>query len=90
MHTRVHIAVKGRKRLEPARRRHTYTHVYTRTQGIEKEEGGGEIGRKGQTKEIMHSIICVLAKTDRFCFIKLTDRTRDDDERKDDVEDGLC
>lgn len=44
---------------------------------------------KERDKKRLHLIICVL-ELDRFGFIKFTDRTRDDDERKNDVKDGLC
>lgn len=45
--------------------------------------------KKREIKKITHSIICVL-ELDRFGFITFTDRTHDDDERKNNVKGGLC
>lgn len=45
--------------------------------------------RKKEIRKRSLSIICVF-ELGRFGFIKFTDRTRDDDERKNDVKGGLC
>lgn len=75
--------------IDTGRHIHTYTtqnvHGYTHTTNT-----GTRYAEKERDKKRLHLIICVL-ELDRFGFIKFdTDRTRDDDERKNDVKDGLC
>lgn len=68
--------IKGHKPLEPSHMltmRHTRIHVHLDSH----RHRHVNTYRMRKTKKITHSINCVLW-TDWFCFIKLTDQTRDD------------
>lgn len=68
------------------------THVHTRihTDARHREIMRKKEGEEGIDKRDHTFRSFVYSRIGRFCFIKLTDRTRDDDERKDDVKGGLC
>lgn len=63
---------------------HVHTRIHTDARHRQQEKEG--IDKRDDT----HFDHLCTREPGRFCFIKLTDRTRDGDERMDDVEGGLC